>query len=50
MFVWRRWIAKHKGKGLLPKRKTYYKEARFEGLFLFGFIPLYVRQIEDWQP
>jgi hypothetical protein len=48
MIVKRIWEVQRKGFGLLPSSEAYRSTAIFEGWFLFGFIPLYIKQREVW--
>ena len=49
MFVWRKWLRVRDGYGFFPHGSKLHYEAEFVGLFLFGIIPLYIRQVTMWK-
>lgn len=51
MLVHRYWLRQRKGTSMFQSIKLEISlcEAGFEGWFLFGFIPLYVRQVTAWK-
>ena len=52
MFVWRKWTVTRYGSGLFSKSSSGYHQKHvisFEGLFLLGIIPLYIKQVTRYQ-
>jgi len=48
MLVWKRWMVFRDGCEFFPNKDNLCHKAEFEGLFLFGIIPLWIRQKEVW--
>jgi len=48
MLVRRYWIVTKRGRGLFEDPREIKRSAEFVGWFLFGFIPLYIKQITYW--
>ena len=46
--VKKKWYVKRDGYGFFKGVTKLEHTARFEGWFLFGFIPLYIRQVSNW--
>jgi hypothetical protein len=63
MLIWRRWMVIRWNNDIYPpyldfisrfietlkNEQSFVYSANFEGLFLLGIIPIFVRQISDWE-
>jgi len=49
MLVWKHWLVERQGPFFIRDNRYVWYEAQFEGLFLFGFIPLWICQREPWK-
>ncbi len=51
MLVYRTWTRERRGNSMYPRRSVDYSwfEAQFGGWFLFGVIPVWVRQLTAWE-
>ena len=51
LFVYRKWVTIRGGEGFFAFKWSGARqyEAEFVGLFLFGIVPLYIRQVTNWR-